>query len=215
MLKFLKNILGINNDNRESLSKDALDYLELFSTNNSSPKNQFVVLDTETTGLDTSKDNIISFGAVKIQDQKIVLKDSIYLFILPEKELNKQEESAIVHGLSQKEVTDFGISEYEAAKQILKFISNYTIIAHHAAFDIKMINNLIYKNLGIKIKNNSIDTFDLAVKKDFGRLNNVNFNPANYSLDKLLSKYNIPPYDRHNALGDSILTAKLFLILTS
>ncbi|QCK15851.1 3'-5' exonuclease [Mangrovivirga cuniculi] len=213
MWSFFKNLL--EKKELKNIEKEASDYLDLFKDRRPVPPSQFIVLDTETTGLNTGTDKILSFGGIRINRDRINVGDSLYLYIISDEESENKKQSAIVHGISKNEINQYGIPEKEAAIEIINFISNYTIIAHHASFDIAMLNKLIFNNLGIKIQNKVIDTVELALKKDFGRVHNIDYNPYMYSLDVLLKKYSIRPYDRHNALGDSLLTARLFMKLTS
>ncbi len=47
-----------------------------------------VALDTETTGLNPKKDEILTIGAVKIRDSKILLSKTFEASIKPKKEIN-------------------------------------------------------------------------------------------------------------------------------
>ena len=42
---------------------------------------RFVVLDSETTGLDPQRDRLITIGAVAVQDREIVLEDSFEVLL--------------------------------------------------------------------------------------------------------------------------------------
>ncbi|MGB5264699.1 MAG: exonuclease domain-containing protein [Lutimonas sp.] len=60
--------------------KEWLDYLETFIIPNSNQVDQvnFVVLDTETTGLHKVKDRILSLGALRLKGNKIMVRDCTY-----------------------------------------------------------------------------------------------------------------------------------------
>ena len=67
--------------------KEWLEYLESFKIQNSNQIDQvsFVVLDTETTGFHKVKDRILSLGALRLKDNKIMVGDCIDFYIKQEK----------------------------------------------------------------------------------------------------------------------------------
>ena len=54
-----------------------------------------IVLDTETTGLNPKKDEILSIGAVKIKDNKILISETFEVFVKPSKKIS--EKSIKIH----------------------------------------------------------------------------------------------------------------------
>ena len=98
-------------------------------------------------------------------------------------------------------------------KTFLEFIRNDVLVAHHAAFDIGIINKTLNARLGKKLLNKSVDTAHLAGRIEKG----LNFNPneidSELSLDKLCIRYNIQLEERHTAAGDALATAILFVKL--
>lgn len=81
-------------------------------------------------------------------------------------------------------------------------------MAHHAAFDIEMINAAL-KRLDLpKLKNKTIDTGILYKKLESKK-------DAHFNLDMISSEFNIPKHDRHTAAGDAFITALLFLKIIS
>jgi DNA polymerase-3 subunit epsilon len=82
-------------------------------------------------------------------------------------------------------------------------------VAHHAGFDIGMINSAL-KRLGLpKLKNTPLDT-GVLYKKTL--LKSYLVQPKeHYSLDELAEKFLISKKDRHTALGDAYITALAFL----
>jgi len=98
--------------------------------------------------------------------------------------------------------------EQEAIEQFIEFIGNAVLVAHHAAFDIEMINVGLKRMNLPKLKNKSIDT-GILYKKLEGKKDN------HYNLDVLCETFNIPKHDRHTASGDAFITALLFLKIIS
>jgi len=83
------------------------------------------------------------------------------------------------------------------------------LVAHHAAFDIAMINAGL-KRMGLpKLKNKVLDTGHLFQKTK------LDSSKAHFSLDELAKRFNIPLHDRHTASGDAFITSLVFLKLVS
>ncbi|MBX2842418.1 MAG: 3'-5' exonuclease [Flammeovirgaceae bacterium] len=170
----------------------------------------FVVFDTETTGLDVNQDGIISIGAVKIEGGMINIGESMEWRI--DQKVGLKAEGIKIHGIMKKELSG-KTEESEALKLFLQFIKGNILVAHHSVFDLAMINKVLKMHFNIKLWNKSIDTAQLARRLEEGKMDNSMSNKANYSLDKLCEKYQIPVFERHNSAGDAYLTAVLFLKL--
>src|SRR5690554_3673565 len=166
---------------------------------------RFVVLDTETTGFDYGSDRILSIGAVSLQNKNIVLRESLELYI---KQDHYNAESAKIHGILKNSRT-VQISESEAIQQLLAFLKNSVIIAHHAIFDITMINRALERQGLPRLKNKVLDTSNLY--KNTLITSNIFKKKEQYSLDELALKFDICKKDRHTALGDAYITAIAFL----
>lgn len=169
---------------------------------------EFVVLDTETSGLNSQKDQILSFGAVKIIRKSIVISSAVEWY--PEIEV-KGERAATIHGLVK---TSNQLEHSIFMKKITDYLGGAILVGHHVGFDLEMLLQL-GRRFGLDTFPNSvIDTQNFALRleqgpqADFGQ-----FRPEEYSLDRVCERYNIPLEDRHTASGDAFLTAQLFLKL--
>jgi DNA polymerase-3 subunit epsilon len=91
----------------------------------------------------------------------------------------------------------------------LEYIKDAVLVAHHAAFDVAMINFALKRMNLPKLKNKVLDTGHVFQKT---KLDN---SKAHFSLDDLSKRFNIPQHDRHTASGDAYITAILFLKLLS
>ena len=92
-------------------------------------------------------------------------------------------------------------------QQFLAYVQNAVLVAHHAAFDVAMINNALRRNGLPKLKNKILDTGHLFQKT---RLDD---SKTHFSLDELSKRFQIAMHDRHTASGDAYITALLFLKL--
>ncbi|MDT0690343.1 3'-5' exonuclease [Salegentibacter sp. F188] len=170
---------------------------------------RFVVLDTETTGFDYKEDRMLSIGAVSVQHNQIDMADNFEIYIDQEK---FNPESVKIHGIIRNEKVAT-LSEEEAVKEFLKYIENAVLVAHHANFDITMINKAL-KRMGLpKLKNRILDTVILYRKTRI--ISNLINRDKNYSLDEIAEAYTIDVSDRHTAAGDAFITAIAFLKIMS
>lgn len=165
---------------------------------------RFVVFDTETTGLDIKTDRILSIGAIAITDGIIDVADTFERYLIQQE---FKAETVEIHGIL-KEGNLEKISEEKAIELFINYLGNGVIVAHHAAFDIEIINAALKRINLPKLKNKSIDT-GILYKKLEGKKDN------HFSLDVLSKEFNIPMHDRHTASGDAYITALLFLKIIS
>ncbi len=171
---------------------------------------RFTVFDTETSGLDLAKAKLLSLGAVVVQDASILLSQSLEVTAYaPATEVS---EHIAFHGITRREL-QAGVDEEQILRNWLAFIGNSVLVAHHAAFDLAIINHLSKKYYGIKLKNPTLDTAHLAKRLEHGTQLDEYIRPEDYSLDLLCERYDIRPDDRHTAAGDAFITAKLLLKL--
>jgi DNA polymerase-3 subunit epsilon len=166
---------------------------------------RFVVLDTETTGFDYEKDRILCIGAIVLQDYRIPLKESLEIFIQQE---HYNQSTAQIHGILKASVLDRP-NELEALQQFVVYLGDSIIVAHHAIFDVTMINRALERNGMPILKNKTLDT-GVLYKKTL--LNSPLLERKDhYSLDDLADKFDISKKDRHTAMGDAYITAIAFL----
>jgi len=164
---------------------------------------RFVIFDTETTGLDIKKDRILSIGTITVIDKTIKVSDSLESYLTQDL---FNTETVKIHGIL-KQGTIHKVTEEEGIVQFLAHIKNAVLVAHHAAFDVAMINQAL-KRLNLpKLKNKVLDTGHLFIKSK------LDTSKKHFSLDELSLRFNIPQHDRHTASGDAFITAILFVKL--
>ena len=170
------------------------------ATSKSLEETRFVVFDTETTGIQPETDRILSIGAISVTGNVIHVSDVFERFLIQEKFSSNTVE---IHGIL-KNGEQHKITESEAVELFLGYLQSSIIVAHHAAFDVEMINRCLKRMKLPKLKNKVLDTGIL-----YKKLNDVP--NKHYGLDFLCSEFNVPASDRHNALGDAYITAQIFI----
>jgi DNA polymerase-3 subunit epsilon len=169
---------------------------------------RFVVLDSETTGLDPRKDRIITIGAVVVENNEIRLDDSFEALL----KVDVNTSAVTVHGITREE-SSRGVDEPEALDQFLSYLQDGVIVGHHIAHDVQCLNAACERHFGFELRNRSLDTMALALHLErdgaFAGAEPI----SQFSLDALCERFGVIPHDRHTAPGDAFLTAQVFLRL--
>ena len=169
---------------------------------------RFVVLDSETTGLDPRTDRLITIGAVTVEADQILLGDLFEEMI----KVAYNSSAVTVHGITRDEAKD-GLDEPDAVAAFLEYLRDGVIVGHHIGHDVEMLNRACERHFGMKLRNHSLDTMDLALHlKDDGVLPEA-AEMGGFTLDALCALFEIEPWDRHTAGGDAFITALVFLRL--
>ena len=150
-----------------------------------------IVLDTETTGLDYTRERIIEFAGVRLENGKIV--DEYQTLINPNQHIRKS--SMAVHGITQEMVQD-APTEEEVLPKILEFIGDYPIVAHNAIFDYSFLNEAKLRVFGEKLENPRIDT-QVMFKEIAPEL-------ESHGLEALTERFNVELKNHHRAMADTM-----------
>jgi len=172
---------------------------------------RFVVFDSETTGLDLSKNRLLSIAGVGMTGLEVQLDDT-FEAIVAQSDVGGAD-AAVIHGLISNDL-EGGLPEDEAAARFLAFAGDAVLVAHHAAFDMRMLQKAIAPHRGAKVWSPSVDTAQLAKRVEVGPMTSNQARGADqnhaYQLDNLVERYGIDVPERHTAAGDALATALLF-----
>lgn len=169
---------------------------------------RFVVLDSETTGLNPRTDRIVTIGAVAVQGGEIVLSDSFEALIT----IAHNTSAVTVHGVTRDD-SRRGIDEEQALSLFLDYLRDGVIVGHHIGHDIGTLDAGYERGWGFHLLNRSLDTMDLTLHLE--RAGAFAGRPPirQFTLDALCTLFGVVPHDRHTASGDAFLTAQVFLRL--
>jgi len=167
-----------------------------------------IILDTETTGLETSQDHrIIEIGCVELIDRRIT-DNHWHHYINPDREIDAG--AFEVHGISNESLK--GKPRFrDVAQDFIDYIEGAELVIHNAPFDIGFLNHELSKLDG-EVTNidrycTVLDTLVMARQKHPGQKNN---------LDALCKRYEIDNSQRsvHGALLDARILADVYLFMT-
>jgi DNA polymerase III epsilon subunit family exonuclease len=183
----------------------------------------YVVIDTKTTGPDDNRgrngsgrnrgdrnggdrngggtgnddsDAIVQLGAVRMIGGKVVEGDTFSRIVNPGRPIPAA--STRFHGLTDDMVTDAPEIETVLA-EFLDYAGDSVLVGHDVALDLSLMSRVE------RIDNPALDTMLLSIGAFDGR--------HDHTLDALAERFGEAVQDRHTALGDADLTARIFLRL--
>lgn len=156
----------------------------------------YIVFDFETTGLSPLLNKIIEIGALKYKNN--VLVDSFNKLVNPQCLIPNNITN--LTGISNSDVADAKLIN-EILPEFIKFIDDYTLVAHNNSFDLKFLLENLYNQQIPCIKNRTIDTLALS-KKFLPEL-------ENHKLETLKKYLNINCVS-HRALSDCEVTNAVY-----
>ncbi|MFT7672627.1 MAG: DNA polymerase-3 subunit epsilon, partial [Gammaproteobacteria bacterium] len=167
-----------------------------------------VILDTETTGLETSQGHrIIEIGCVEVINRRIT-NNHYHQYINPDRNIDAG--AFDVHGISSEFLSDKPMFA-EISNDFIKYIDGAELVIHNAPFDIGFIDSEFSRlNPAGPVTEQIcgvLDTLVLARQKHPGQKNN---------LDALCRRYMIDNSQRslHGALLDARILADVYLVMT-
>ena len=119
----------------------------------------FVVCDTELTGLNKRKDEIISIGAVRIVNLQIELSQTFHSYVRP---VNiDPNQATLIHRITPEQLKVAPPME-EVLPEFIEFCGNGLLVGHFVGIDMHFLNKAARRTLGGMLSNPSIDTMRLA-----------------------------------------------------
>ena len=162
-------------------------------------------LDFEATGLDLSRDQIISFGVVPITGRRIDVGEATYQLVDPG-DVPPSPESITVHGLRPVDLQ--GAPTVEAAKETLRrVLGGRFLVTWWAGVEAAFLAKL-FGGGPEAWRKRMVDVRRLVLELD-------GEGGATLTLSDAAARYGVPVASPHHALDDALVTAQLFLVTAS
>jgi DNA polymerase-3 subunit epsilon len=166
---------------------------------------EYVVLDTETTGLNLSQgDKVVSISAVRIRRGRVQNADIFHTLVNPGRSI--PPESVEFHHIEDHMVAD-APSMDDVYPKFVTYVADAILVAHNAAFDKKCLDMAAAAAGLPQLDNPILDTLFLSYSLHQGT--------EGHSLDALAEQMGVTIEGRHTSLGDARATAQVFLGLLS
>jgi DNA polymerase-3 subunit epsilon len=167
---------------------------------------RWVVVDLETTGLNLNRDQVLSIGAVVIEDGAV---DFSQLF---ERTLHRAETklspSVLIHGLGPSAIAA-GSDPVDALLEFMEFVVYFSLLPFHPRSTQYFLRLAFKESLRYRLAHPFLDVAEIAPMlcpqapiREAG-------------LDDWIEYFNLQVGERHHASADALATAELMLILLS
>lgn len=169
----------------------------------------YTVLDFETTGLEHSADEIISFATVTVAQGKIHLADTNYELIRPDR--MPAAETIRIHGLRE---ADFAGAPplAERIDILLETLTGRALVAHVASVERGFLESALSEH-GLELRNPIVDT--AALDRELRRLRRDPAVRNPIGLSEMARALGLPVHRPHHADGDALTTAQAFVALVT
>lgn len=172
----------------------------------------YTALDIETSGLNPKRDVVLSVGTVNIEQGRIQMGQRWYSMMRPPDVNEVGAASISIHGLLREELSQAPPTE-EVLLELIRRIHGRVLIVHVSAIDVQFLDRAMRSYFGVKMRGPVLDTARLSGTLNYNELFIGGYDdaPRDVTLRGLSQKANLPVYSEHDALGDAITTAQLFL----
>jgi DNA polymerase-3 subunit epsilon len=166
---------------------------------------RWVVVDTETAGLDASRDALLAIGGVAVGADGIRIDDSFEVTL--RNETHADASNIVIHGIG-REAQRAGVPAREALAAFDRWVGGAPLVGFHSDFDRDVLRRA-FREAGMeKAGERWLDLARLGAALVPGSATQ-----RGRSLDDWLALFHIVVDDRHNAAGDALATAELLLRL--
>lgn len=160
----------------------------------------YTAFDTETTGLDPGGgDEIISIGAIRIVNARLLENESFDQLIDPQRPIHP--EAVKVHGIRPEMLRGQPTLD-RVLRRFHGFCAGTVLIGHNVAFDLRFLQ-VKEEALDVRFRQPVLDTLLLAAV--------LHEHTGDNRLEAIAHRLGIEVVARHTALGDARVTAAVFL----
>jgi DNA polymerase-3 subunit epsilon len=198
---------------RKDLPEGIRTYLQAFhgfNFNKPITETEFVIFDTETTGLNVKKgDRIVSISAVRLKEGRIDLSDAFHEIINPDRDIPSA--SAVIHEILPRMVNGKPTIEH-ILPRFIAYIGSSILVAHHQWLDMSFLNREMARLYGIPIQNIVVDTAALdhvllAKKTPASMIATMKIDST---LGAVAERYHVAVEGLHSSFWDALATAQIF-----
>jgi DNA polymerase III subunit epsilon len=162
---------------------------------------RYVVVDTETTGLDLRRDRVIAIGAAAVDRGRLRLSDCFETVLRQDKA--SADANILIHGIGGQ-MQLHGVDPRAGMLDFLEYIGRMPLVAFRAEFDATMLERALKAIVGFPLRRTWIDLAFLL--------------PALFpgtecrTLDDWLDHFGLGGDERHHAVADAFASAQLLQI---
>jgi DNA polymerase-3 subunit epsilon len=161
---------------------------------------RFCAVDTETTGLDVRRDEIVAFASIPIVCARIKMRELCYTLVKPR---CYRHQAMKYHGLGQENLSN-ARSFQELARMLLGTLDG-VLVGYAIEFDYRMLQRH-FSAAGLPFRREVVDI--ALIERWLRRRRHVA--EDDFSFEALMAAYGLKPHYRHNACADAFFAAQIF-----
>jgi DNA polymerase III subunit epsilon len=188
----------------KSLGKDYPKFWKEYISKFDKKTLRFVAMSCESSGLNTDDDVIFSIACIAIEDNSVIVHDSIELGLLQNLgAISKEKRNAFLSSNLKSK-----LPESEAIKLFIDYLGNAILVGHRIHYDVEMLNKALHRMDCGRLKNEALDIEVMQNKLQ-------DTSDKQFTLEDIAEMYKIPKSERYSASDDAYTIALLFLKLKS
>ncbi len=162
--------------------------------------NNVVIFDVESTGIDTTEDEIIQIAGIRIDKSGNII-NTFNKLIKTDRDLGN---SVAVHNITPETLHAKGEDRWQVLKEFSEFIEDSVIVGHNVTFDLNILRSELARlNMpSINIKG-YYDTLDIYRR--------FYADTANHKLETLSTEFDTKHKPTHDAMDDILTTSELLI----
>ena len=167
-----------------------------------------VVLDFETTGLDPTKDSILSVGMLSLKYPFMSLSSAQHYYVKAGEKV--VADTAVINHITP-ETLNGGMPPQQLCEVLVEALAGKVVIAHWGWIEKEFMHRLLGIPADIKMPLVFVDTLTLEKTMVF----HDGVREPDFRLAAIRERRKLPPYLAHNAFADAVATGELFLAQTT
>ena len=165
----------------------------------------YLVLDIETSGLDSKQDHIVSFGWVCIHNGAIEL-DTARHIVLDSAQIG---DNVGIHMITDSDVQQQGKKQESVLRYLRHLLRERVLVMHHAPMELGFLKHAWQTETLPSFSVGWLDT--LAIERTKANRSQQPVQDGGFRLGACRERYGLPDYQGHDALTDALATAELLL----
>ena len=171
------------------------------------PAGTWVSLDLETTGMDPTRDHILSLAAVPVEDGEVRLSERFERRVHTARAFGI--DSIRHHRITPDEAGE-GEPVTEVVHAFLHWLGSRRLLGYNLGFDLDMLGPHVRATTGFALPNATVDLADEVARRQRQQRPNA---PVNLDFAHIAGRLGVPMVARHTALGDAVTVGLCWLAL--
>ncbi|SDK25850.1 DNA polymerase-3 subunit epsilon [Ferrimonas sediminum] len=168
-----------------------------------------LALDLELTGLDPAKDEIVSIGAIPIEQGRLRCQQAFYQLVRTRQSVGQ---SATIHGIVDHQL-ERASGLHQGLASLWPLLQGRVLVCHNAGLDLAFLRRDLARELGQREPLLAVDT--LALEQRRLQRQGQTLQRDDLTLAACRRRYGLPEYPGHNALVDALACGELLLAQAS